>query len=306
MFIPFKKTFIRLFYKLTIEKNKIKIRKNKLLYYTIKNLKIKTIEETLDYIIENRCSVSRYGDGEFSIMSIGYSGFQKRDPLLQQRLQEIIKTPIPNHIICIPSTFQQYHKLKLDSELFITRLLSYNGEKMFLPFLNTEQTYYDSFITRFYMPWKSAKECPRIISRLKQIWNDRDVCIVEGRFSRLGIGNDLFDNAKSIIRIICPPKNAFDKYDEIIRAIHQHSGNRLILIALGMTATVLAYDLAKEGYQAIDVGHVDIEYMWYKMGAKTKCAIPNKYVNEAHGIVSDNLSNEERTKYLEQIITTIK
>lgn len=34
-------------------------------------------------------------------------------------------------------------------------------------------------------------------------------------------------------------------------------GGRLILIALGMTATVLAYDLSKAGFWAIDIGHID-------------------------------------------------
>ena len=57
--------------------------------------------------------------------------------------------------------------------------------------------------------------------------------------------------------------------------------NVLFLIALGPTATVLAYDLFKNGYQAIDAGHVDIEYEWYRMKAKRKVKIPSKYVNEA-------------------------
>lgn len=33
------------------------------------------------------------------------------------------------------------------------------------------------------------------------------------------------------------------------------------------------------GGQAIDIGHVDIEYCWYKMNARTK-AVPSKSVNE--------------------------
>ena len=44
----------------------------------------------------------------------------------------------------------------------------------------------------------------------------------------------------------------------------------MIIIALGPTATVLAYDLAKEGYQALDMGHFDIEYEWYLRNATKK------------------------------------
>lgn len=42
------------------------------------------------------------------------------------------------------------------------------------------------------------------------------------------------------------------------------------MISLGPTATVLAYDLFKAGYQAIDFGHVDVEYEWWRMGAHKK------------------------------------
>jgi hypothetical protein len=42
--------------------------------------------------------------------------------------------------------------------------------------------------------------------------------------------------------------------------------DKLILIALGPTATVLAYDLAKKGYQAIDIGHLPSCYEVVKNG----------------------------------------
>lgn len=32
----------------------------------------------------------------------------------------------------------------------------------------------------------------------------------------MGVGKDLYENAKSVKRIICPTNNAFDKYDEIL------------------------------------------------------------------------------------------
>ncbi len=44
--------------------------------------------------------------------------------------------------------------------------------------------------------------------------------IIEGEKSRLGIGNDLFNNSKSIKRIICPIINAFNAYDKIIIKIN--------------------------------------------------------------------------------------
>ena len=40
--------------------------------------------------------------------------------------------------------------------------------------------------------------------------------------------------------------------------------DRLMIVVLGPTATVLAYDLAKAGYQALDIGHLGKAYDWLK------------------------------------------
>ena len=78
----------------------------------------------------------------------------------------------------------------------------------------------------------------------------------------------------------------------------------LFIIALGPTATILAYDLAGLGYQAIDAGHMDVEYEWFKMGATKKVAIENKYVNEVNaGFGVGELKDEV---YQSQIIDVIK
>ena len=139
---------------------------------------------------------------------------------------------------------------------------------------------------------------------MKSIWDKRDVVIIEGEQSRLGVGNNLFDNMKSIQRILCPTKNAFNKYNYILDEAKTLSKDKLILIALGPTATVLAYDLNKLGYQAIDVGHVDIEYEWFLMKATEKVKLQNKYVNEGKGNI--NIIDEKDISYNEQIIKVIR
>ena len=76
----------------------------------------------------------------------------------------------------------------------------------------------------------------------------------------------------------------------------------LFLIALGPTATVLAYDLFKAGYQAIDIGHVDVEYEWWRMGARRKVKLERKYVNEA---LNGSQVADAGEEYNRQIITKI-
>ena len=70
-----------------------------------------------------------------------------------------------------------------------------------------------------------------------------------------------------------------------------------------MTATVLAYDLARLGYWAVDLGHLDIEYEWLKLGVNEKVSIKGKYTNESKGgDVVDECKDEQ---YLSQIICDI-
>lgn len=72
---------------------------------------------------------------------------------------------------------------------------------------------------------------------------------------------------------------------------------------LGATTTVLAFDLHKLGYQAIDIGHIDVEYEWFLMKAKEKVALDNKYVAEVNG--GDNVKDEEDDQYKKEIIYNI-
>ena len=89
--------------------------------------------------------------------------------------------------------------------------------------------------------------------------------------------NDLFDNARSIRRILCPPRDAFERLEDIKQEACKVEKEALFLIALGPAATVLAYDLFKAGYQAIDVGHVDWnENMSTKLPLAAKWRMPEK------------------------------
>ena len=140
---------------------------------------------------------------------------------------------------------------------------------------------------------------------LKEIWKERDVVIIEGAHSRLGVGNDLFNNTNSLHRVLCPPKDAFKKYDEILQYVIEYvKKDRLLLISLGPTATVMAYDLHRSGYQAIDLGHIDLEYEWFLKNAKERIMIKNKAVNE---LAEEALIQECRDeKYQREILVEIK
>ena len=71
-------------------------------------------------------------------------------------------------------------------------------------------------ITRIYTAYKDKSNVPFYITKLKSLMQGRNITKVEGHKTRIGIGNDLLNNSKSIKRILCPTKNAFKLYDKIL------------------------------------------------------------------------------------------
>lgn len=242
---------------------------------------VASIDETIDRIVRTRCSVSRFGDGEILLTNPTKKiGFQTGNQLLSKRLKEVIKSNESTHIICLSDTFENLNRYTRSARRFWrTHFFLYGA--VWDELLRLDYQYYNTFVTRLYMDFKSKSETPIWFHKIKQIWDKRDIVFIEGDKSRLGMGNDLFDNAASIKRILAPSRNAFDHYSAIYNEAIAQKKDVLFLLALGPTATVLAYDLSKAGYQAIDIGHIDIEYEWFRIGAKRKVKIKNKYVNEA-------------------------
>lgn len=252
-----------------------KIKKNK-----ISVPQIHSVEETVKVIVQMGKSMSRYGDGEMDIIRGKNLSFQSHNEVLQQRLREILKSDLENHIVCLPDIYGDYENRTDEFKTIFRTHLADGGREKEYEFFDMQKEYYDSFITRPYKDYEDKSDVKGRFDALKSIWQDKDVVIVEGDKSRLGVGNDLFAGVKSCIRILAPSRNAFSKYNELLEEVRKVGKNKLVLLALGPTATVMAYDLAKEGYQSLDIGHIDIEYEWYLHGAEEKMAIAGKYVNE--------------------------
>lgn len=280
-----------------------------------KNMQILNSEYTLRYILKHRSSICRFGDGELSMItnylhqddasSYNNKTFQKYDAQLGARLLEVLLSEYSNCMICLPYAFKKFSVYKGYERFFFERECAYEQDLLKYIYKHRKQMNFgDSCFTRFYYNRTDIPHLPSYIQQMKQIWDNQDIVFLEGEKSRLGVGNDLFANAKSIQRFLLPATNAFGKYDEILAAVKRMSKSKLYLIALGHTATVLAYDMARLGFWAIDIGHVDIEYEWMRMGAKEKTAVPDKYVNEvSNGKIQTELDDPI---YLSQIIGKIE
>ena len=117
----------------------------------------------------------------------------------------------------------------------------------------------------------------------------------------MGVGNDLLEGASEIKRILAPATSSFDRYDDILKAsLEVAHSDILFLVAMGPSAGVLAYDLTVEGYQALDIGHLDLEYEWFLKDEGCRTSIDKKYNNEVAG--GETPQAIEDKEYFDQII----
>lgn len=285
-------------------------------------IKVYDFDESLELLINEKCSLTRFGDGEFTLLindSFLYPRnkslrFQKTNVILQRRLNEILADrDIASYNLCvaIPYTIYAYDQDLLTKEAcdfwnYYLKELRFIITKK----LRKDYIYIDALISRFYMDFKdkSIVNIEHKVKRLKMLWDKENILFIEGASSRLGINNDLFDNSNNIQRILCPNQDAFDRYEEILSAALEFGKNKLIILALGPSATVLAYDLAKQGYRALDLGHIDIEYSWFLMNAKEKVPIRGKLMTEVltpNKEDKDQISNNVLAMYEKQVICSI-
>lgn len=274
-------------------------------YNTLKNIKFFKDSETFEMLSEDKMSLCRFGDGEMTWIcgnAKGYFG-QKNSKKLSERLSEIIESNHENILLGIPKFFDDMdeysERRKKNRNVHLSKYancwIKYCGDK--------NKKYADALITRVFLGRNTNHEW--MFKSWKTVWDKRDIVIVEGELTFFGVGNDLLNNSKSIKRVICPAENAFAFYESILDEILKLDKDALYLLALGPTATILAYDLARQGFQAIDVGHLDIEYEWYKMANQNngeKKSVKGKYVNEVGGAPRDSLDRKLLDEHSNQII----
>jgi len=254
-------------------------------------------------VVENRLSVARFGDSEYLYMTGGSDGLQNANQKLHAGLLRAIQNKNKNLMVCLVDYEDLSNKTlraKMSAKMFHSRTIT-----GYYKYLDKNKIYGNSNMTRFYIGITDKRKSAALFDQCKLFWQDRNVILFEGENTRFGYGNDLFDNAQSVSRVLCPSKGAFDVYDKILACAKQQDKNSLLIFALGASATVAASDLTDHGYQVVDIGNLDTEYEWFRMGAMNPIAIKNKQVSEVAGGTNEIAIIDDR-KYIDQIINIIK
>ena len=268
--------------------------------------------KTVELVREHGLSISRFGDGEMALLVLPNVDlfFQRNSGDLRQVLLESFRLRSDKLLICLPDGYSKMPFIfEKRTRLFYIGHIATNAGKI-APLIDRHYKYGNTNITRFYIGYKNKKRkrIEKKINALRTIWDKRNVVFIEGESTLLGVGNDLFDNCRSIRRIIAPSINAFGSIERIIEsAIRHHRPRDLFLLALGPTASILAAKLCLQyGYQAIDIGHIDSEYYWFRINAKNKTPIPYKHTAEINndGRIT-SAPPEDMLKYRSQIVEKI-
>ena len=244
-------------------------------------------KETLQYIIDNKCSLTRYGDGESGYMLYNNFNhfFQPYNKNLQEKLKHILLNSNNNCLIALP----RFLNNKADSELTVNFQAQYwygweKYKKSNVPYGSAHCFFGKNFINGN-------------LELMKRIWQNRNIVFITGRGSTFVWIDELFNNSKSHKFIYTKAVDAFSEYDKIIEEVLHYNKDSLILIALGVTATALAYDLSKLGYQAIDIGHITNHYLTEIKGLKhvDTMRLEGKYIDgitDINKIIEESINNE--------------
>lgn len=239
-------------------------------FENIKKIKFCDSKQTIEKLVNSNCSLCRLGDGEFNLMFGNDIPFQRYSDNLSQRLKEVLSSSNENLMICIPNLFASLENATLWTKTF-SRTFFGKHNRAILNLLNNNQQYYDTGATSLYINSTSSSldDYKNHFDSLKNLWTGKDIAIICGESVFNKIKFNIFEDSNSIEYIKAPSLNAYNQYNEILLQAQSISKNKLILIILGPTATILAYDLSKLGYRALDIGHLAKDYNAWKMKLQT-------------------------------------
>lgn len=151
---------------------------------TSQNPYIISIDDTINFIIKNGSSASRFGEGEIRLMDNESIEFQKANIELSLKLRTVIYNDTENLLICLPDVFSGL-KMYTSSSRYFWRKHVNKYKQIWFQVLNKKKTYYNALITRPYINYWDKSHSSLKFEKIKELWNKKDILIIEGEKSRL-------------------------------------------------------------------------------------------------------------------------
>lgn len=258
-------------------------------------IQVHTVDETIDELLHTDKSMVRFGDGEIVMIRGGDLMLQKASPEIAAGLAEILRYTEEDLIVTIPGIFETLSDHRKASRQFWRDHLLF-CRKTYEKYCNPNRIYYSTFVSRCYYYLEDRSGVGAQFAKIRKIWENRDIVIVEGTRTHNGVGNDLLDTARSVERIICPPSDAYGALPAILEACLGYDRDRLFLLSVGVAAKFLTVELFKRGFRVLDIGNMDMEYEWYVRRSPGKCRL------EKHEIEGESANRKAGyEEYLSQV-----
>lgn len=223
----------------------------------IKRPTIKTADETINELITTNKSIARFGDGEIMLADGKDIPFQRAEKELTRRLQEIMAKPQENLLVGLPSSYYKpcivgeknpvYKNFALYAlpqvRRMIDKFINYDIEYSEMSINNIN--YFDTWINFFQNKKLVLVGCKEALKSYKF---------------------NIFDKALKLDYEFVPNKHCFSVYNETLDKLCSYDKDSIMILMCGPTACVLAADLTKNGFKALDLGHLAKSYDWHKRG----------------------------------------
>jgi hypothetical protein len=214
---------------------------------------------TLEKFTKEKLSISRFGDGEFfHLFNSNYnnaSGRQKCSKEIKLKLEKIINSESEKILIGISGFLAKQDEIEDNfkdytpyMKKFIKKTIK-NIQNKYPELINKQ--FYSAEITRI----TNSKYQEEIIKIFDNYFGNNDFVFVGNKMVIKLIKNKFIDKFKKIQFIEVKKQNAYDDYDVILNQIIKLGKNNIYLLAIGITATILSFDLSEKGFIGVDIGH---------------------------------------------------
>lgn len=263
------------------------------------DIEVMTIDATLDELLKTNKSLVRFGDGEI-VMICGKSlHFQHESEEIARRLTEILQYKEDDLMVAIPDIFRDLSQYRESGQAFWKDHLLF-FRKVYQRYCTTQKQYGNAYVSRCYYNYTDKSQSEKWFGKIREIWKNKNIIVVEGEGTHNGVGNNLLSTALSVERILCPANNAGDFQEEILDACLKMPEDHLFLLSIGPAAKLLAQDLFNAGRRVIDIGNLDMEYEWFLQKATEKVKLKK---HEIFGVNENQKAGYGQ--YLDEVKITI-
>lgn len=214
-------------------------------------MRILSEHDTIRYLLEKKCSIARYGDGELKLCFGKSAISQKATRGIKNDLRKILKSKNPNCLIGIPRIKERTTWVSERKRIFWNKY----KQDQFYRLYDSKKQYGSAFVTR-------GDAAPEIdnwdyYELVKQLWLNKPTILIQGEFQRFNKSLTLL-GCSSVLYTMCEARrDAYKDIPDLISYIKRNvEKGTVVVISLGPAATVLAYELSLLGIQALDLGHM--------------------------------------------------